>query len=188
MGAFDYKISLYDPEKKLFLNFHHNENDPQAFKPWSLRSVCVTSDQQVYFGGMGENQGLVQLREDGLSFRYFPVVATGDPRGTNDTDIQYIYEDSDGILWLGALNGGLNRYDPSTGVFRHYVNDPQDKTSISNNRIKCINIYINLFYETKIKPCILSYPHRIDNRITINSIFDNIPSSITLAASMSYFV
>ena len=110
MGAFDYKVSLYDSKTSSFLNFHMNDNDPEAFRIWSLRSICVTADNQIYFGGTGE--GLSRLNEDGHSFHHFPVVNTGEPTGTNDTHIQYIYEDSEGILWLGCLSGGLNRFDP----------------------------------------------------------------------------
>ncbi|MEN8157882.1 MAG: two-component regulator propeller domain-containing protein [Bacteroidota bacterium] len=136
MGSFDYKLSLYDPRTGQFLNFHINDNDPASFQIWTIRSICISSDDRVYVGG--GNMGLGRLREDNHSFEYFPVVATGDPEGTNDSQIQYIYEDSDGIIWVGTMGSGLNRFDPSTGLFEHFVNDPSDKTSLSNNRIRCI--------------------------------------------------
>ena len=136
MGSFEYKVSLYDPESDRFLNFHLNQNDSSSFQIWSMRSICVTSDQQVYFGGTGI--GLSRLRKDGLSFDLFPVVGNGNKSGTNDAHIQYIYEDSEGLLWLGTLNGGLNLFDPKSGEFEHFIYDPHDNTSISNNRVKCI--------------------------------------------------
>jgi len=136
LGSFDYKVHLYDPRKKRFLCFHQNVNDPASFLPWSLRSICVTRNGQVYFGAT--EFGLCRLRSDGRSFEYFPVVVTGNSSGTNDGHIQYIYEDSDSILWLGTLNGGLNRFDPRTGRFSHFIHDPADTASISNNRVKCI--------------------------------------------------
>ncbi len=136
MGAFDYKVSLYDPRRDRFLNFHINEEDSTSFWQYSMRSICVTRDRQVYFGSTGN--GLCRLREDGLSFEYFPVVATGNNSGTNDSHLQYIDEDSEGILWIGTLSGGLNRFDPATGSFTHLVHDPHDPHSISNNRVKCI--------------------------------------------------
>ncbi|MFO7670288.1 MAG: response regulator, partial [Bacteroidales bacterium] len=136
MGAFDYKIGLYDPARGRFLNFHLNEQDSTAFPLWSLRSICVTRDGHTYFGGTA--LGLCKLRDDGLSFELFPVVATGKSNGTNDGHIQYIYEDSEGILWLGTLNGGLNRYDPQSGAFTHFENDPSNPSSLSNNRVRCI--------------------------------------------------
>ncbi len=136
MGAFDYKVGLYDPARKRFLNFHLNEPDSTYFPLWSMRSICVTRSGETYFGATA--RGLCKLRDDGLSFELFPVVATGDKTGTNDEHIQYIYEDSDEILWLGTLNGGLNRFNPLNGEFTHFVNDPEKPNSISNNRVKCI--------------------------------------------------
>ncbi|MDX2430861.1 MAG: two-component regulator propeller domain-containing protein [Bacteroides sp.] len=136
MGSFDYKVSLYDPVRNRFLNFHLNEADSTYFPLWSIRSICVTRSGETYFGGT--TRGLCKLREDGLSFDLFPVVPTGESDGTSNEHIQYIYEDSDGIIWLGTLSSGLNRYDPIKGKFTHYVNDPEKANSISNNRIKCI--------------------------------------------------
>ena len=136
LGSFDYKVSLYDPVKGGFLNFHHNEFDEQSFLGWSTRSICVTADDQVYMGGT--SHGLIRLNDDGKSFSYFPVTATGDPAGTNDSRIYSIYEDRGGILWIGTGLGGLNRLNPVTGEFSHYINDPDDPYSISNNFVTCI--------------------------------------------------
>jgi signal transduction histidine kinase/ligand-binding sensor domain-containing protein/AraC-like DNA-binding protein len=137
LGSYDYKVSLYDPGSGSFLNFHHNEDDSTSFRPWSLRSICMTRDHQVYFGSM-DQFGFARLNADGQSFTYYPVVQTGNESGTNDGQIRYVYEDSEGILWLGTSTNGLNRFDPASGRFTHYVNDPDDATSLSNNRIKCI--------------------------------------------------
>ena len=136
LGSFDYKVSLYDPVNGSFLNFHHHESDRTSFLGWSLRSICVTGEDRVYFGGT--SHGLRSLNDDGRSFSYYPVTATGDPAGTNDSWINIIEEDRDGILWIGTMKGGLNRLDPESGEFTHYVNDPSDPNSISNNLVKCI--------------------------------------------------
>ncbi|KPL11015.1 MAG: hypothetical protein AMS26_20920, partial [Bacteroides sp. SM23_62] len=136
LGSFDYKISLYDPVNERFLNFHHNEQDEKSFLGWSLRSICISADDRVYFGGTSD--GLSYLNDDGRTFSYYPVTSSGDPAGTNDSWINVIYEDRGGILWIGTLRGGLNRLDPETGEFTHYMNDPSDPNSISNDLVKCI--------------------------------------------------
>ncbi len=136
LGSFDYKLGLYDPDLERFLHFHHNESDVQSFLGWSLRSICVTKSGETYFAAT--SPGLCKLKEDGHSFSYFPVVENGDPSGTNNTWLQYLYEDSDSILWIGTTNGGLNRFDPKTEEFRHFYHSRADSLSISNNTVKCI--------------------------------------------------
>jgi signal transduction histidine kinase/ligand-binding sensor domain-containing protein/DNA-binding NarL/FixJ family response regulator len=135
LGFFDYKISLFDPRAGEFLNFHHNPFDPKSFKMWSLRSICVTKSNEVYFGGT--DLGLVHYNRKDQNFNYYPVNET-EESGISDAWINKIYEDSEGILWIGTSLGGLNRFDPKTGFFTHYKHNPGDKNSIGNNMIKTI--------------------------------------------------
>jgi ligand-binding sensor domain-containing protein len=62
------------------------------------------------------------------------------PRGLNHPEVRAICEDRLGKLWLGTLGGGLNYFDPEapTGAarqFTHYINDPKNLNSLSNNRV-----------------------------------------------------
>ena len=43
-----------------------------------------------------------------------------------------IYQDTGGTLWVGT-SGGLDRLDPASGTFVHYVHNPQDAGSLSSN-------------------------------------------------------
>ncbi len=135
LGYFDYKISLFDPESGKFLSFHHNPSDPNSFKTWSLRTICVTRNGDVYFGGTGN--GLAHYNPKEKNFNYYPVSETNEG-GTSDYWINVIYEDSQGTIWIGTAQGGLNRFDPKNGAFKHYKHSPLDATSIGNNLIKSI--------------------------------------------------
>ncbi len=135
LGYFDYKISLFDPGTGKFMSFHHNPSDPDAFKIWSLRTICVTRSNDVYFGGTGE--GLAHYNQSKQNFNFYPVTEANEG-GTSDHWINIIYEDTEGILWIGTTLGGLNRFDPKNGAFKHYKHDPADTNSIGNNLVKSI--------------------------------------------------
>ena len=44
-------------------------------------------------------------------------------------------EDSDGIIWIGTFSSGLDAYNPAKGTFIHYVHNPSDSASLTDNRI-----------------------------------------------------
>ena len=56
----------------------------------------------------------------------------------SDNWILSLYEDRAGTLWVGTLNGGLNRYNRELDQFSHFKHDPLDTQSLSNNEITAI--------------------------------------------------
>src|ERR1700748_1252075 len=55
--------------------------------------------------------------------------------GLSSNEVQTIFQDKQGFLWIGTSNG-LNRFDGN--VFDNFYNDPSDSTSIRGNDIQCI--------------------------------------------------
>ena len=66
-----------------------------------------------------------------------------DPHSLSNNDVQSIYQDQAGVLWIGTA-GGLDRLDRESvpgagaGQFIHYRNDPRDPHSLSNNNVTSI--------------------------------------------------
>lgn len=46
-----------------------------------------------------------------------------------------IAEDSLGMLWIGTYGGGLNKFDPNTGIFTRYQHEKDNPHSLSNDHI-----------------------------------------------------
>ncbi|MDJ0835977.1 MAG: ATP-binding protein [Acidobacteriota bacterium] len=64
------------------------------------------------------------------------------PESLGDDKIWAMYADPETMgraIWLGTEEGGLNRFDPVTGTFQHYVHDPRDPNSLSDNEIWSIS-------------------------------------------------
>ena len=70
------------------------------------------------------------VRYDGYDLKHYHK-AEDNP--ISDNVVNTIYEDSRGILWVGTFGGGLNRYDKETDTFTHYLHDPGNSNSLSNN-------------------------------------------------------
>jgi ligand-binding sensor domain-containing protein/signal transduction histidine kinase len=60
------------------------------------------------------------------------------PERQNTIQYQEIKEDSKGTLWLGAQSG-LHRFDPRTEQFTTYEHDPNDRRSLSDNRVNSVH-------------------------------------------------
>jgi ligand-binding sensor domain-containing protein len=72
---------------------------------------------------------IVMSRADGQQIRFDHLTIAD---GLSSNSVYTIFQDSNGILWLGTLDG-LHRYDGySIRVFKH---DHREKGSITNNRI-----------------------------------------------------
>lgn len=49
-----------------------------------------------------------------------------------------IFEEKEGSLWIASMGRGVYRYDPSTGSFTHYMNEPGNRVSLSSNSVSGI--------------------------------------------------
>ena len=84
---------------------------------------------------IGSQDGL--NRYDGYNFKVFKN-DSDDPSSISYNSILAITEDKDGYLWIGTWGGGLNRFDPATETFTHYLPDPNKPNSLSNNTVTSI--------------------------------------------------
>jgi len=63
------------------------------------------------------------------------------PLNTNSVstnNLETVFPDKDGSIWVGTLGNGLDRLNPKTGVFEHFRHNPDNPASISNDTITAI--------------------------------------------------
>lgn len=101
----------------------------------SQSSVMHILQDAQGFLWFGTEDGL--NRYDGYTFKVFKP-NPDDPYSLTDRWISALYESSDGSLWVGTRLGGLNRYDPKSGRFTHYMHDPNDPGSLASNDVRAI--------------------------------------------------
>ncbi len=134
-GAF-----LFDLKSGSYINLNDTYPD---FNCWSVYCFTRDVDQNIW---IGTNNGLYVFKyfeNNEKQYRVFHFNHfVNDPHSLSGNDITAIYQDSQGDVWLGTMNSGLNRY---TGIFvkdemsfQRYKAHPHDNKSISSNIINDI--------------------------------------------------
>ncbi|MCF7805147.1 MAG: PAS domain S-box protein [Candidatus Marinimicrobia bacterium] len=59
--------------------------------------------------------------------------------GPISKNVNAIAEDQAGILWIGTRDG-LTRFDPVEYTIKNYSHDPEDRTSLSHNFVRCVYV------------------------------------------------
>ena len=98
----------------------------------SVNSILRDRDGFIWFGG---THGL--YRFDGYRFRKFQTTPKGSASLSNN-NVTCLFQDSKGLIWIGTMFGGINRYNPADESVTNL------KTSIpgklyNNNYITCIS-------------------------------------------------
>ncbi|HKH91731.1 MAG TPA: two-component regulator propeller domain-containing protein, partial [Gemmatimonadaceae bacterium] len=100
--------------------FSHNKFDPN--NPTGLNSNSVWAIHRDSSGTLwlGTFAGGVNISlQNGDAIRRFRSVA-GDATSLSFNSVMSFLEDSRGAMWVATDGGGLNRFDRTTGKFRHY--------------------------------------------------------------------
>jgi serine phosphatase RsbU (regulator of sigma subunit)/ligand-binding sensor domain-containing protein len=130
-----------------------------ALSLWLAAGVAAAAEPHVDFDRLSIDEGLSQSiveqmvqdrqgfmwfvtedglnRFDGYTFTVYRNVA-GDSSSLSHNELKSVFEDRSGILWVGAFEGGLNRFDPLTEKVTRYRHDPADSESLAADTVRCI--------------------------------------------------
>ncbi|MCP2597399.1 ATP-binding protein, partial [Candidatus Aminicenantes bacterium AC-335-G13] len=95
---------------------------------------CIIQDHKGFMW-FGTEDGLNKY--DGYKF----TIYRHDPKNPDSISNSYItamYEDRDGVLWIGTAGGGLNKFDREKEKFIYYMHDEKNPLSLSNNFVLSI--------------------------------------------------
>jgi len=120
---------------KLTEQFKIFKNDPQDSSSISydnVTSVCFTKNNEMWVGTLRGLNKFDFVTEKFIRYKY-------DQNGIKGWDnINYLYEDNEGYLWIASLGGGLYIIDVKNNTFKNYRFNPSDNHSISSNDIRII--------------------------------------------------
>ncbi len=142
IGFYGQGLDRFDPATNTFTHFRNNPEDSNSLSNDFV--TAITEDRSGNFW-IATYAGLNKLdRRTGKfsSYQYDP----GNNRSLSCDTIRSLYLDKKGTLWIGTgitwdLNinrGGLNRYNPETNSFTRFLHNPDDPSTLINNKVRSI--------------------------------------------------
>lgn len=120
----------------------------------ALLNLSKAQDQKIMFDRIEKEQGLIPgnvndviqdslgfiwmatenglCRYDGYNFVYYKNEAN-DANSLSYNHVFSLLEDKNGVIWVGTLGGGLNKFNSKTGKFKRYMHDSNNPKAISSD-------------------------------------------------------
>ncbi|MFT4928443.1 MAG: signal transduction histidine kinase/ligand-binding sensor domain-containing protein [Phenylobacterium sp.] len=117
-------LNRYNPQTQNFLRFDLNHG----------YVICLIEDDNGTLW-VGTNGGLYRFDSDDLNDntnKHFPAYQhqPSQPNSLSHNNVQSLYQDSQGSLWIGT-SGGLNKFDIQSQTFTHY----KEENGLANDSI-----------------------------------------------------
>lgn len=111
-------------------NYKYNPSNPRTISENSIVSIFEDKYNDIWIGTFGKGVNYYSKRS-----KAFEIVQKiyGSNKSISNDLVNDIYEEDD-YLWVGT-EGGLDRMDKKTGIFKHYENIVNDTTSLASNAI-----------------------------------------------------
>lgn len=154
IGFYGMGLDKFDPVTNSFTHYRHNKNDPNSLSNDFVTAILIDHLGKIWVGDYG---GIDLLDEKSGKFKHFSN-KPNDSTSLSCNTVRALYEDREGVLWVGTgfpfdevKEGGLNRYNRSTGTFTRYMSDPKNPQTLINDKVRAIfeDSYGNFWVGTK---------------------------------------
>jgi signal transduction histidine kinase/ligand-binding sensor domain-containing protein len=139
-------LDLLDRSQNRFSHYRHDPVDPYSLSDDTILALYEDRSGVVWIGTNGN--GLSKYSQRTNQFSHYQKrldasasVADGlhsSPYVLSDSMVAAVYEDRQGILWIGTFNGGLNRLNRESGSITVYQHDPANPASLNSNAVYAV--------------------------------------------------
>jgi signal transduction histidine kinase/ligand-binding sensor domain-containing protein/DNA-binding response OmpR family regulator len=117
---------------KTFTRFHHDPLNPKSIGDDNIWEMLEDSNHNIWIGTL--KAGITVYNRSKNEFFHY---RSGDVNSIHTMYVPSLMEDRMGNMWIGT-GYGLEVLQKSSGRFVHYLHDPRNSESISNNGILAI--------------------------------------------------
>ncbi|WP_288360090.1 two-component regulator propeller domain-containing protein [uncultured Bacteroides sp.] len=120
-------INILSLDDFSFSHINKMQDDVNSFPASAIYRIYCDPANNIWAGSV--HHGLIGIKRTyAHSYQNVPF---NNSFGLSEQPIHAFFQDSDGILWIGTDGGGINRFEPASGTFKHYSTTKHEKiTSI----------------------------------------------------------
>jgi signal transduction histidine kinase/ligand-binding sensor domain-containing protein len=144
-------LDRLDPETGIFTHFRHNPSDPKSISNDTISTILEDHEGKIWVGTEHAGLNCIDPKTGTIvHYRHNPE----DPNSLSYDKVITVYEDRQGTIWVGTgllwhggdlkvrdatlKYGGLNRFNRAEKNFTRYLHDPNDSSTLIDNRVKAI--------------------------------------------------
>ncbi|WP_338873788.1 two-component regulator propeller domain-containing protein [Spirosoma sp. SC4-14] len=105
-------IAVFNPYSHRYQYNKYRPNDPNGIPDQYIHGLLISRKGDMWVPFRKQGIGLLKAGQ-----RRFVQYTAGVKSGLTSNDIQTVYEDAAGTIWVGTNQGGVNRYDARTDRF-----------------------------------------------------------------------
>ncbi|WP_114749784.1 hybrid sensor histidine kinase/response regulator transcription factor [Pleomorphovibrio marinus] len=132
MGSYKDGLAKFDPKSSNFTYFPKIKVPEEIHLRTRVFQVLAGSSGFIWAAVAG--MGVFQYDPQTVTFTQFHIYAEEEFKKISDMAVYSIHEDNNGVLWIGTVQGGLNRVDIQKKELRYFTT----KDGLSSNRINSI--------------------------------------------------
>jgi len=137
IGALGKGLTKFNPSTNTFKRFEGKRDHPNGLIDGIINTIIESKSGHIW---IGTNSGITKLNPNTEKFKHYKASEKFDGR------VRVLYEDKAGAIWAGTglpweynpAKGGLYRLNPITEELIAYLHNPDDPTSLSDNRVGAI--------------------------------------------------
>ncbi|MEJ2614409.1 MAG: two-component regulator propeller domain-containing protein, partial [Ignavibacteriaceae bacterium] len=112
IGTYSGGLDKFNPATGKFISYKHNPNDPSSIGANQVQDIFIDSASNVWLatftGGLNKFNA-ANINNNKIKFDHF-VNNPSDPHSLSDNRVYTLFEDREGVLWIGTFGGGLDKY------------------------------------------------------------------------------
>ena len=131
VGIYNGGLSRLDADSTGWIHYRHDPENPKSLSNDIINGIAVDAQNNIW---IATNEGLNRFDKRSQIFEsYFGGEGKEGPLA--DITVYSILIDSAGRHWYGYFRKGLQRFDPVTGRYTLFQNDPENPQSLSDNLV-----------------------------------------------------